>query len=32
MKNEKWWDGFIVGFFIGGIIGMIIVDLVKKIN
>jgi hypothetical protein len=32
MKNEKWWDGFIVGFFIGGIIGIIILDLVKKIN
>ena len=30
MKNEKWWNGFIVGFFIGGIIGIIVLDLVQK--
>ena len=28
MKNEKFWDGFIVGFFIGGVVGIIILNLV----
>lgn len=27
---KKWWDGFIVGFFIGGIVGIIILDLVIR--
>jgi hypothetical protein len=30
MKNEKWWNGFLLGFFIGGIIGIIVLDLVQK--
>ena len=34
MKNyflsEKWWNGFLVGFFIGGIIGIIILELVNR--
>lgn len=30
MKNEKWLDGFLVGFFIGGIIGIIVLDLVQR--
>ena len=30
MKNEKWWNGFLVGFFIGGIVGIIILTLVHK--
>lgn len=30
MKNEKWWDGFLVGFSIGGIIGIIVLDLVQR--
>jgi hypothetical protein len=30
MENEKWWDGLLVGFFIGGITGIIILDLVQK--
>ena len=30
MKNEKWLDGFLVGFFIGGIMGIIILDLINK--
>ena len=28
MKNEKWWDGFIAGFAIGGIVGLIILSLI----
>ena len=30
MKNEKYWNGFILGFFIGGIIGIFILDLVQR--
>ena len=30
MKNDNWWKGFLVGFFIGGIIGIIVLDLVQK--
>lgn len=30
MENEKWWNGFLVGFFIGGIIGIIVLDLVQR--
>ena len=30
MKNENWWNGFILGFTIGGIVGIIILDLVQK--
>lgn len=29
MKDEKFWDGFLFGFFIGGISGIIIVYLVQ---
>jgi hypothetical protein len=30
MKNEKWWEGFIVGLWIGGIVGIIILHLVQQ--
>lgn len=30
MKNEKWWNGFLVGFFIEGIICIIVLDLVQR--
>ena len=30
MKNESWWRGFLLGFFIGGIVGIIILDLVQR--
>jgi hypothetical protein len=30
MKNEKWLNGFLVGLFIGGIMGIVILDLVNK--
>jgi len=30
MKNEKWLNGFLVGLFLGGILGIIILDLVNK--
>jgi len=30
MKNEKYWDGFLLGFFIGGVISIIILDLVQR--
>jgi len=31
MKNfEKWFSGFMVGFLIGGIFGIFILDLKKK--
>lgn len=30
MKNENWWNGFLVGFFIGGIIGIFVLDLVQR--
>jgi len=30
MKNKNWWDGFLLGFFIGGIIGIVILDLVQR--
>jgi hypothetical protein len=30
MKNEKWWNGFLLGFFIGGISGIVILDLVQR--
>jgi hypothetical protein len=30
MKNEKWMDGFLIGFFIGGMIGIIVLYLIKR--
>jgi hypothetical protein len=30
MKNEKFWNGFIIGFGIGGIIGIAILELVQR--
>ena len=30
MKNEKYWNGFILGFFIGGLIGIAILSLINK--
>ena len=30
MENEKWWNGFLLGFFIGGIVGIIVLNLVQK--
>jgi len=30
MKHEKWFNGFMLGFFIGGIIGVIVLDLVQR--
>ena len=30
MKNEKYWNGFILGMFIGGILGIIVVRLVDN--
>jgi hypothetical protein len=30
MKNEKYWNGFILGFFIGGIIGILTLNLIIK--
>ncbi len=30
MKNENWWNGFLVGFIIGGVVGIIILDLVQR--
>jgi glycerol uptake facilitator-like aquaporin len=30
MKNEQYWDGFILGLFVGGIIGIVIYDLVIR--
>ena len=30
MKNEKWWNGFLLGLFIGGILGIVILDLVQR--
>jgi len=30
MKNEKYWNGFILGVFIGGILGIIVVRLVDN--
>jgi hypothetical protein len=30
MKNEKYWNGFILGIFVGGILGIIVVRLVDK--
>lgn len=30
MKNEKYWNGFILGLFIGGIMGIVILNLVQK--
>jgi hypothetical protein len=29
-KHEKWWDGFLVGFFIGGILGIIFLNLLQR--
>jgi hypothetical protein len=29
-KNEKYWNGFLLGFFIGGIVGIIVLDLVTR--
>jgi len=30
MKSEKFWDGFLVGFAFGGVIALVIYDLVVK--
>jgi len=30
MKNEKYWNGFILGIFVGEILGIIIVRLVDN--
>ena len=30
MKNEKWFNGFLIGLFLGGILGIIILDLINK--
>ena len=30
IKYQKWIDGFLVGFFIGGIFGIIILNLVQN--
>lgn len=30
MKNEKWMNGFLVGFFVGGVVGIVILDLVHR--
>jgi hypothetical protein len=30
MNNEKYWNGFILGLFIGGIMGIVILTLVQK--
>jgi hypothetical protein len=30
MKDEKYWNGFILGMFVGGIMGIIILTLVQK--
>jgi len=30
MKNEKYWNGFILGMFVGGILGIIVVRLVDN--
>jgi glycerol uptake facilitator-like aquaporin len=30
MKDEKYWNGFILGMFVGGIMGIVIYDLVIR--
>jgi hypothetical protein len=30
MKNEKWWNGFLVGFSIGGVVGIFILNLIQR--
>jgi hypothetical protein len=30
MKSEKFWDGFLLGFFIGGVIALVIYDLIVQ--
>ena len=30
MNNEKYWNGFILGLFIGGIMGIVILTLIQK--
>ena len=30
MKNEQYWNGFILGLFVGGIMGIVILNLVQK--
>jgi hypothetical protein len=32
MKNENFWNGFTIGFFTGGIVGIIILDLVVRFS
>jgi hypothetical protein len=30
MKNEKYWNGFILGIFVGGILAIVLVRLVDN--
>jgi hypothetical protein len=30
MKNEEYWNGFLLGLFVGGILGITILNLVQK--
>jgi hypothetical protein len=30
MKDEKYWDGFVLGLFVGGILGIIVLNLVQR--
>lgn len=30
MRNEDYWNGFILGFFVGGILGIIILELIQQ--
>lgn len=30
MKNDNWWNGFLLGFLVGSIIGIIVLDLVQR--
>jgi hypothetical protein len=30
MKNKKWWNGFLIGYFIGGLFGVIVMGLVQR--
>ena len=30
MTSEKWWNGFLIGFGIGGVVGITILELVNR--